>query len=264
MALRTGVTLPTLLTGPHRDVPLLLLHPWGESRRTFDRLVPLLPGFQVIAPDLRGQGQASKPDNGYSLAEQAEDVVALLDALNVGRAYVLGSSSGGYVAQQVAVTYPDRVAALVLVGTPLSLNSRPAFADQVDRLKDPVSEDWVRESLSWFQLLHRVPPWFIEDRVRDGLRMPARAWKGILNGLCDAEPPTDVGTIHAPTLILWGAHDGLLPRRHQEMLASRIEGARLKVYPGVGHMVLWEVPELVAEDTTAFLTSLSKAPRRSA
>jgi rifampin ADP-ribosylating transferase len=104
-------------------------------------------------------------------------------------------------------------------------------------------------------LLHQVPAWFIEDRVHDGLRMPARAWKGILNGLCEAAPPTESGTIEAPTLILWGAQDNLLPRGGQETLAARIPGAALKVYPDVAHLVLWECPERVAEDAAAFLTS---------
>ena len=139
----------------------------------------------------------------------------------------------------------------MLVGSPLSLRGRPAFADEVDRLTDPLDEDWVRDSLSWFPLLHDVPRWFIEDRVRDGLKMPAHAWKAILDGLCDATPPTESGTIHAPTLILWGAHDGVLPRGDQETLAARIPGAVLKVYPDVAHLVLWECPERVAEDTAA-------------
>ena len=90
--------------------------------------------------------------------------------------------------------------------------------------------------------------------MRDGLRMPAHAWKAILNGLITATPPTE-GIIGAPTLILWGAHDNLLPRSDQEALAARIAGAELKVYPDVAHLVLWECPERVAEDTAAFLTS---------
>jgi rifampin ADP-ribosylating transferase len=206
-----------------------------------------------LAPDLRGQGEADKPDDGYSLAEQAEDVAAILDALDVPRAYILGSSSGGYVAQQLAVMYPERVAALVLVGAPLSLQGRPAFADDVDSLTDPLDEDWVRESLSWFPMLHPVPKWFIEDRVRDGMKMPSHAWKAILDGLCGAVPPTELGVIQVPTLILWGAEDGLLPREQQEVLAARIKGSVLKVYPGVAHLVLWECPEWVAADTMAFL-----------
>ena len=149
----------------------------------------------------------------------------------------------------------------MLVGSPLSLQGRPAFADEVDGLTDPLDPAWVRESLTWFPMLHAVPAWFIEDRVRDGLRMPARAWKGILNGLCEATPPTESGTIHAPTLILWGAQDNLLPRSDQETLAARIPGATLKVYPGVAHVVLWECPERVAQDMTAFFRSLGRPPR---
>lgn len=256
LRLTTGIRVPCLVQGDADAKPLLLLHAWGESRRSFDRLVPLLTDFRVYAPDLRGQGDAEKPELGYSLDEQAEDAAAILDALGVQRAFVLGSSSGGYVAQQLAVGYPDRVAALVLVGSPLSLRGRTAFAEEVASLQDPVDEIWVRNSLAWFPLLHAIPAWFIEDRVRDGVRMPAHAWKRILDGLRTATPPTESGTILAPTLILWGAHDGVLPRRHQEALAARIPGATLKVYPGVGHLVLWECPDQVAADTIAFLNSL--------
>lgn len=263
LRLRTGITVPCLIAGDADAQPVLLLHAWAESRRSFDRLIPLLPGFRVYAPDLRGQGAADKPEDGYSLREQAEDAAAVLDALNVPRAFVVGSSSGGYVAQQLAVAHPEKVAALVLAGSPLSLQGRPAFADDVDALADPVDEDWVRDSLTWFPLQHEVPPWYVEDRVRDGLRMPAHVWKSMLAGLCGATPPTEAGTISAPTLILWGDHDTLLPRSDQETLAGRIGGSVLRVYPGVGHLVLWECPDRVAEDAAAFFRSHAQGPGQS-
>jgi pimeloyl-ACP methyl ester carboxylesterase len=256
LRLRTGITVPCLVQGDAAAKPVLLLHPWGESRRSFDRLVPLPTGYRVYAPDLRGQGEADKPVSGYSLTEQAEDAEAILDAVNLPSAAVVGSSSGGYVAQQLATMHPERVAALVLVGSPLSLHGRAPFADEVEALTDPIDEPWVRDSLSWFPLVHAVPQWFIEDRVRDGLRMPAHAWKGILEGLGTATPPTEAGIIQAPTLILWGERDTLLPRGDQEILAARVAGSSLKVYPDVGHLVLWEVPERVADDAAAFLRSL--------
>ncbi|MDQ0076879.1 alpha/beta fold hydrolase [Arthrobacter oryzae] len=256
LRLHTGITVPCVVQGDAGAKPVLLLHAWGESRGSFDRLIPLLTGYRIYAPDLRGQGEADKPEDGYSLAEQAEDAAAILAALNVPQAFVVGSSSGGYVAQQLAVTHPEQVAALALVGAPLSLRGRPAFADEVYALTDPLDQDWVRESLTWFTLLHEVPQWFLDDRVRDGLRMPAHAWKAILNGLITATPPTESGTIQAPTLILWGAQDNLLPRSDQETLAARIPGSALKVYPDVAHVVLWECPERVAEDAAAFFRSL--------
>lgn len=256
LSLATGITVPCLVKGDAGARPVLLLHAWGESRRSFDRLVPGLAGFRIYAPDLRGHGDADKPEHGYSLAGQAQDAAAILDALNVQVAAVIGSSSGGYVAQQLAAQYPGRIAGLVLAGSPLSLRGRPPFADDIDGLTDPVSEDWVRGFLSGFPLRHAVPPWFIEDRVRDGVRMPAHAWQRSLAGLSAATPPTESGTVSAPTLILWGAEDGLLPRTDQETLAARIEGAVLKVYADTAHLVLWECPDRVAEDATAFLDSL--------
>lgn len=257
LRLRTGITVPCLVQDTGRTgTPLLLLHAWGESRKSFDRLIPLLTGCRIYAPDLRGQGDADKPLSGFSLAEQAEDAAAILDALELPHAALVGSSSGGYVAQQLAVAHPEKVAALVLVGSPLSLLGRPAFADEVDGLADPLDEAWVRDSLAWFPRIHDVPDWYIEDRVRDGLSMPAHAWKAILNGLCEATPPTETGTIQSRTLILWGGQDNLLPRTDQETLARRIPGAVLKVYPNVAHLVLWECPEQVAADIMWFLRSL--------
>lgn len=256
LSLRTGVTVPCLIQGRADAKPLLLLHAWGESRRCFDRLLPGLAGFRVYAPDLRGQGEAEKPEDGYSLPEQAEDAAAILDAVGVERAFVLGSSSGGYVAQQLAAVHPGRVAALVLVGSPLSLQGRSAFADEVDLLADPIDEGWVRASLSWFTLHQPVPGWYLEDRVHDGVRMPAHAWKKILAGLTAAAPPTEAGGVRAPTLIIYGRRDDLLPLHDQEVLASRIPGGTLKVYPDAGHLVLWEHPDRVAADTAAFLHSL--------
>ena len=257
LKLHTGITVPCLVQGESGAPPILLLHAWAESRRSFDRLVPRLADFRVYAPDLRGQGDSDKPQDGYSLAEQAGDAAAILDALGVPTTPVVGSSSGGYVAQQLAVEHPDRVRALVLVGAPLTLQGRPPFADAVDSIRDPISEDWVRGFLSSFRLIQEVPPWFLEDRVRDGVKMPAHAWQLSLHGLYSAEPPTESGTIGVPTLILWGAHDGLLPRTDQDTLAARIEGAQLKIYSEAAHLVLWECPEQVAADTREFLASLA-------
>ncbi|MHA7209571.1 alpha/beta fold hydrolase [Arthrobacter sp. MDT1-65] len=256
LRLRSGISVPCRIQGNPGARPALLLHAWGESRGSFDRLIPLLTTFRVFAPDLRGQGEADKPESGYTLEDQAEDIVAILDALDVPQALVLGSSSGGYLAQQVAAVHPHRVAALVLVGAPLSLHGRAPFADEVERLADPVDPGWVRQSLSWYPLQREVPAWFVENRIRDGVRMPAHVWKAILQGLTSSRPPTESGTVRAPTLILWGDQDRLLSRSDQQTLAARIPGSIMKAYPGVGHLVLWEHPDLVARDTAAFFEGL--------
>ena len=257
MRLGTGLTVSYVAQGDRSGMPVVLLHAWGESLGCFDRLLPRLPAaIRAVAMDQRGHGAADKPAHGYTLLDLADDVVAFLDAVGLASAVLLGSSSGGYVAQQVAVRTPDRVNGLVLVGSPRSLRGHPSFADEVDRLTDPVDREWVKASLAWFPRFHDVPDWYLEDRVGDGVRMPASVWRASLNGLCTAVPPTETGTITAPTLIIWGGRDGLLSRDDEEALGAAIPGSQLVVYDDTGHLVLWEQPERVANDLTEFVTGL--------
>jgi pimeloyl-ACP methyl ester carboxylesterase len=255
--LATGVSLPYVAHGDPSGAPVLLLHAWGESLGCFDRLVPLLPAtIRALAMDQRGHGGADKPAAGYALADFAEDVVAFMDAVGLSSAVLLGSSSGGYVAQQVAISSPHRVTGLVLVGSPRSLRGRPAFADEVDRLTDPIDRSWVKASLEWFPRFHDVPDWYLEGRVDDGVRMPAHVWREALAGLSTALPPTETGVISTPTLIIWGERDELLLRKDEEALSAAIPGSRLVVYEDTGHLVLWEQPERIARDVTNFVESL--------
>jgi pimeloyl-ACP methyl ester carboxylesterase len=173
--LSTGLDVRYVARGDPSGVAVLLLHAWGESLGSFDRLIPLLSNsIRALAMDQRGHGESSKPADAYSLTDFAGDVTAFLDALGLPSAVLVGSSSGGYVAQQVAITSPERVRGLVLVGAPRSLHGRAPFADEVDRLTDPVNRAWVRDSLTWFPRFHDVPDWYIDARVDDGVQMPAR------------------------------------------------------------------------------------------
>jgi pimeloyl-ACP methyl ester carboxylesterase len=219
------------------------VHAWVESSACFDRLLQAVPPtLRVFAMDQRGHGDAEKPADGYALVNFADDIAAFMDAVGLRSAVLLGSSSGGYVAQQVAVQVPHRVDGLVLVGAPRSLQARPAFADEVDRLTDPVDPTWVEESLTWFPRYHDVPDWYIKDRIRDGLRVPAHVWMASLAGLTTAVPPSESGTITAPTLIIWGERDELLPLQDGYLLAAAIPGSRLIAYENTGHLVLWSSP----------------------
>jgi pimeloyl-ACP methyl ester carboxylesterase len=215
---------------------------------------------RAVAVDQRGHGDADKPRTGYALASLANDIVAFMDAVGISSAVLLGSSSGGYVAQQVAAISSHRVVGLVLVGSPRSLQGRPPWAHEVERLTDPVEEVWVRTSLTWFPRFHPVPEWYLEDRVRDGVGTPAHVWRETFNGLCDAMPPSDAASITSPTLILWGERDELLAREQQEDLLRAIPGSRMIAYADTGHLVLWERPGRVATDLTAFLGTLPSEP----
>ena len=252
--LSTGVSLPYVEQGGQAVVPLLLIHAWGESRGSFSRVLPRLPKtVHAFAMDQRGHGDADKPADGYAMADFVADLVAFQDTLGLGPCILVGSSSGGYVAQRFAVDDPSRTLGLVLLGAPRSLHGRPPFADEVDRLTDPIDREWVRSSLDWFEFHQPVPAEYLADRIEDGVRMPAHVWKLALTGLAEGGVPTETGTIHAPTLIIWGGRDDLLPHGEQAKLAAAIPRSRLVTYESTGHLVLWEQPERIANDIAEFV-----------
>lgn len=263
MRLSTGLT--TLCTEQGAGgVPLLLLHAWAESRRAFTPFLSFLPpGVRAVAPDLRGHGDADKPATGYALPDLAEDAVALLDVLDIDAAVLVGASSGGYVAQQVAVAHPGRVAGLVLAGAPRSLQGpRPPFAAALDRLTDPLDPAWVRSFTLGFAREELLTDGLVDLLVEDALKIPAAVWGLSLDGLRLSAVPTDLGPIRAPTLVVSGARDGLVSRDESRRLVEAVAGSRWIEYPDTGHAVLWEQPERLARDVVAFADRLSRARSR--
>jgi pimeloyl-ACP methyl ester carboxylesterase len=255
VTLRTGVELAVHEFG--EGEPVLLLHAWGETHRSFDRLVPLLPRrLHLVVPDQRGAGESSKPAVGYALHDGVDDVIALLDALGLDVCWLVGTSSGGYLAQQVTVEHPERVRGLVLVGAPSNLQqpSPAAFVDLLSSFHDPVTRDDMNTLNGVLPLHTPVPDTFLEDQTSAALTIPKGVWRAALEGLLAAVPPTQRGTITVPTLILWGAEEDVPPANQGRELAAAIKGSRLVTYEGTGHLVLWEQPERVAIDLTAFIT----------
>jgi rifampin ADP-ribosylating transferase len=256
-----GTTLPYVEQGDRSGTPVLLLHAVAESWRSWSRLLPHLPrDVHAFAITQRGHGEADKTAAGYRLEEAAADAVAFLDAVGVQRAVVAGTSSGGLVAQQVAVDHPSRVRGVLLVGSPRSLRGAraPAWVSDVAALADPVTPEFARESVDGFAVGRAIPRDFVDLMVEDGTRAPAQVWRAVMRGLVEAGPPTERGQVRVPTVVLWGDQDGALPRAEQDGLVAAIPGARLVVYEGTGHLVLWEEPERVAADLVGLVRGLDR------
>lgn len=232
-----------------------------ESRHAFAPLLEALPEEQhVLVPDLRGHGAADKPEAGYLLTDLVDDLLGTLDWGGINAAVIVGASSGGYVAQQMAVCAPERVAGLVLSGTPRSLfHRRPPFAEEIEALTDPVDPEWAR-SLTEGMAAGRVSQAILKQaRLGDAANVPAVVWRASLAGLTASPPPTEQGPIAAPTLVISGGADELL-RHDAEELAAVIPRSRLVEYEDTGHLVHLEQPQRLATDVMAFLRELGPAP----
>lgn len=118
VTLATGVRIRYAEQGDPGGPAVIFLHGFSDSWFSWSRVLPLIPArYHVIAPDSRGHGGSDKPEGGYAMRDLAGDVLALMDALHLERATIVGHSMGSVVAQQIAVAAPGRVERLVLVGS---------------------------------------------------------------------------------------------------------------------------------------------------
>ena len=262
IALPDQVTLPYVEQGDPAGLPVLLLHGLADSWHSFARVLPHLPlSLHAFALTQRGHGDASRPRAGYRSQDFASDVVAFMDALQLEAAVIVGGSSGGFVARRVALDHPERTGGLVLWGSPFTLHDKPGvqalWDSTVSHLTDPLDPDFVR-AFALSTLAQPVPPTFLATMVRENLKVPAFVWRATFAGLLADAAAGDLHQVTAPTLIVWGDQDAILPRSDQERLAAAIAGARLVVYAGAGHAVYWEEPERVASDLVSFIADLSR------
>jgi non-heme chloroperoxidase len=251
-----GLRLPYVEQGDPAGVPLVLLHGYSDSWRSYELLLAQLPeSVHAYALTQRGHGDADRPASGYRPEDHAADVAAFLDAMELGAAIVVGHSGGSYTAQRFGLDHPDRALGLVLIGAFRALDGpdvRELLA-VVDELTDPVDVGFVRE-FQQSTISEPVPSEFFERIVAESRKLPAWVWRAWLRGMTEAAVPTETGTIDLPTLILWGDQDVYCPRSEQHALSAAIPGSRLVTYEGVGHCPHWERAAQTAEEIVAFAT----------
>ncbi len=257
--LATGVRLRYAEQGDPSGHPLVLLHGYTDSWFSFSPVLPLLPpSYHVFALDQRGHGAADRPASGYGLRDFVADVIAFLDELGLNSATLVGHSMGSFIAQQVALSAPDRVARLVLIGSaanPVNEGIRELQA-AVQTLVDPVPDEFAREFQS-STIYRPLAPAFVDQVVAESLKLPAHVWHAALDGLLAADQQAELSRILTPTLILWGEEDTVFPRAEQDRLKELLPHAQLKIYPSTGHALHWEQPEQFVRDLEEFLRTPS-------
>jgi non-heme chloroperoxidase len=258
IGLPTGVVLPYAEQGDDSGVPVVFVHGYSDSWRSWEPVLPYLPeSIHAFVPTQRGHGDAGRPLAGYRPEDFATDLAAFIDGLAIGRAVIVGHSLGSYVAQRFAMDRPENVLGLVLVGTATTWRGNPVVAELwesvISTLDDPVDPAFVRE----FQASPRLTTERLETMVQESLKMPARIWRDVFAGILEADFSAELSKIKAPALIVWGDQDSLCSEGEQEALVSTISNSRLRIYRSSGHNLHWEEPERFAADVVSFISDIA-------
>lgn len=224
--------------------PLLLIPGFGGHAGAFaPQYAAFSKRFDVIAVDNRGAGRTTAPDQPYSMAQMADDAVALLDHLGIAQAHVLGTSMGGMIAQEMAITHPERIDALVLACTRAKPTDARRLAGEAQRalaMADLPPGARAAQDMPWsFTTGFMQDTAKVDARIRIAIADPYPAGRiGYLRQL-DAVLAHDtlgrLDRITARTLVLVGADDILTPPAESKVLARDIPNATLRVLSHGGH-----------------------------
>ncbi len=233
--------------------PLLLIQGLGYARWGWEPVArPLARSFDVILFDNRGIGESDAPPGPYTVAELAADALQVLDEAGVERAHVCGTSLGGMVAQELALTSQERVDRLVLAcTTPGGPESFPMPEQTVQLLASGATlRQFVENALA-----PGADEAIVEQilRHREATAQPLEAWTAQATAGATFDVLDRVAEIAAPTLVLHGTEDAVVDSRNSALLALRIPDARVELFPGGGHLFFWEQPERFVEVVTEFL-----------
>jgi pimeloyl-ACP methyl ester carboxylesterase len=237
--------------------PLLMI--MGMSG-TFDHwnaafLADLRRDFETIVYDHRNIGASSRPGGPVTIAQLAQDAAGLLAALELESAHVLGISMGGMVAQELALSHPERIHALTLGCTYCGGEGSALTSEEVMRklAEGMMSGDRERALRTGWEV--NVSPEFAADeeayaRFKEiGMRraVPVEVIMEQMRAITEHDTSARLPEITLPTLVIHGTLDEMLPAQNGRMIAGLIPGSQLEIFDGVGHLFFWEAPERSAE-----------------
>ena len=233
---------------------VVLAHALGLDWRMWETVMhALAPGRRVFAYDLRGHGHAAGAPRPHTMEDAATDLIALLDALELDRAHVVGLSYGGGIAQTAAVHHPERFASLALLATtdfPFDTFEARARSGEVDGMEAQIALSLTR----WFTpAALAADGWgvrYARERVR---RMSAPDWAAAWRAFKGLDVQGRLSTFPAPTLVLAGSEDASTTPEIMGALGQRIPTARYQELAGVPHMQTLEQPATVAAALDGFL-----------
>ena len=241
--------------------PILFIHGFPFDRTMWRPLMATLTGWRRIAPDLRGLGLSDVPES-YSMAEYADDLAALMDALHVPQAVVCGLSMGGYVAFELLRRHSARVRALILTATRAEADDeagkqrRGDMIALVERQGPAVLAEVLLPQLLAPANLTAMP--HVTQHLRTMIAgSPVKGVVGALRAMRDRADATPLlRKIEVPTLVIAGRDDQLFPPAASRQLADAIPGALFTLIPDAGHLCPLEQPVTTTKVIAEFLEGI--------
>ena len=243
--------------------PIILISGYSAPLEFWDStlLEQLASNHTVIIFDNRGIGNTTSGNKQFSIPQFAEDTSGLLDALNIKKADVMGWSMGGFIAQELALTHPDKVGKLIIYASicggkesaPPTPDVMKVFSDQSGTSSDRIKRflpllfppEWRTQNPNYLQKLPRIT----ETILNETLNLQTQAninW----TGACDR-----LNSITQPTLVIVGTDDNLTVPANSLLITEKIPGAWLVQIKGGGHGVMFEDPEKFSNIVLTFLKS---------
>ncbi len=208
----------------------------GSSRWWARNIRPLAERFPVYTVDLIGFGAAAT-GTALSSMRPPTTLARWMDQIGLERISMVGHSMGGYIAAELAADHPERVERLVLV----------------DAAALPFDPRIATHGISLILELRSLPPSFLPTLLYDALRAGPRTLWGAANDLLRSDLRPKLERIQAPTLIVWGQHDALVPLAIGQQLSQHMRGKGLLVIKGAGHNPMWDCPLAFNREVGAFL-----------
>lgn len=239
--------------------PVLLIMGLGYPSCMWHRTRPILAAhYRTIALDNRGIGKSEVPAGPYPIALMASDAAAVLDAAGVESAHVFGVSMGGMIAQEFALQYPKRVLSLILgctaAGRQTAVRAEPEAAEML-MTRDKMSPEQAAEASVPFIYDPTTPRERIDEDI--AIRRPwfprPEAYTAQLQGILAWEAYSRLSEIAAPTLVIHGESDRLVPPGNAKLISERIPGAKLVLIPHASHLFLTDQTDVSHHAILQFL-----------
>lgn len=248
--------------------PILLIMGLGYPSQMWYRTRPLLAErYRTIAFDNRGVGRSDVPPGPYSISLMASDAAAVLNAAGVDRAHIYGISMGGMIAQEFALQYPDRVRALILgctsPGGPSAVRAEPEVTQLLMTRGQLAPAEAAEASIPF--IYHATTP---RARIDEDLAMrrdwfpKAEAYMNQLKGILSWQAFSRLDQIKAPTLVIHGDADRLVPPGNGELISARIPNAKLVMIAAASHIYPTDQPEAAWRPVMQFLSENGDAEQQ--